>query len=166
MLNPKLLKLIEESELNKTVALVYCFCLENRLPIEDIVSIINEDNEAFLRINLTDRDYETNTYKLKYPLYVNDNEDDFNKLVKKLKELGFTSTGHPNNQLGYSVIDKADSTKLAFERFYKPDINFDKLVKAIVNYYAKTTMPKKLENFFDSIAEMEYDATTDEMKFL
>jgi hypothetical protein len=166
MLNPKLLKLIEEGGLNKTVALVYCFCLENRLSVEDILPIINEDNESFLRINLTDRDFETNTFKLKYPLYVNDTANNFDKLLVSLKQLGFTSTGHPNNQLGYSVIDKTESTRLAFERFYKPDIDFDKLVKAVVNYYAKTTMPKKLENFFDGIAEMEYDSTTDEMKFL
>lgn len=166
MLNPKLLKQIEEDGLNKTVALVYCFCIEYKLPKEDIACIINDDNESYLRINLTDRDFETNTLKLKIPLFVNEDSEVFDKLIKKLKEFGFTSTGHPNNQLGYSVIDKTESTRLAFERFYKPDIDFDKLVKAIVNYYAKTTMPKKLENFFDGIAEMEYDSTTDEMKFL
>jgi hypothetical protein len=166
MLNPKLLKKIEEDGLNKTVALVYCFCVDNLLPIQDIGNIITDDNEAFLRINLTDRDFETNTLKLKIPLYISEHSDKFEMLIKKLKEFGFTSTGHPNNQLAYSVIDKTEATKLAFERFYKPDIDFDKLVKSIVNYYSRTAMPKKLENFFDGIAEMEYDNFTDEMKFL
>jgi hypothetical protein len=159
-LNNELITLIEESGLNVTEALIFCFATHYKLDMDNIVpKIITEDNEMFYRINLLDRDIETNSYILKTPLFsVDNNNDVFIKLLDSLKQNGFTSNGHPNNQIKYSVIDKAESTKNAFNRFYNSDIEFDRLVDCIISYYERTEMPVKLERFFDTIAELEYEA--------
>ncbi len=167
-INPELLTQIEEDGLNKTEALLFCFALHYELDMSILQSkIIGEDNEMFYRINLTDRDIETNTYKLKIPVFLSeDYSDKFKELVKALKQRGFTSNGHPNNQCKYSVLDTSDMTKQAFERFYYSDIDMNKLINCIVDYYARTEMPVKLVKFFDTIASIEYDSYTEQNNFL
>lgn len=167
-LNPELIAQIEEDGLNKTEALLYCFALHYNLDMQVFMDkIIDEETEVFYRINLTDRDIESNTYKLKIPLFLSeDYTDKFLDLITALKQNGFTSNGHPNNQIKYSVIDTNDTTKHAFNRFYHNDIDLTRLINCIVSYYSRTEMPVKLSKFFDTIASIEYDSYTQSDNFL
>lgn len=166
-INTDLLRQIEEDDLNKTEVLVFCFVHHFGLDAEVISLLINEDNEHFYRINYLDRDLETNNLTLKIPLFETEsNNDDFSLLIKSLIEAGFTSTGHPNNQVKYSVLDKSLATRNAFNRFFSSDKNLFKLKDCIMAYYARTDMPVKLEKFFDTIAEIEYNSYSSENNFL
>lgn len=168
VLNPELLVQIEKDGLNKTEALLFCFALEYNLDMSILQSkIMNEENEMFYRINLTDRDIESNNYKLKIPLFLSeDYSENFRWFIKELKSKGFTSNGHPNNQVKYSVIDTSESTKQAFNRFYYSEIDLNKLVNCVVDYYSRTEMPVKLAKFFDTLASIEYDSYTERENFL
>jgi len=166
-INRLLLEQIENDGLSQTEVLIFCFVHHFKLDTEVISSIINEDNEYFYRINYLDRDLETNNFTSKIPLFEeNSNDDIFSMLIKSLINSGFTSTGHPNNQVKYSVLDKSIATRNAFNRFYTNDIDLDKLKLCIMNYYSRTDMPVKLEKFFDTIADIEYNSYSSENNFL
>lgn len=167
-INPALINQINSDGLNPTEALIYCFVIHFGLDLTHVLSkIINEDNEAFYRINLTDRDIETGVYTLKIPLFLSeDYSDKFTDLIKLLKSKGFTSNGHPDNPVKYSVLDTSKSTKEAFNRYYTSDIDLTRLANVIVSYYRKTEMPLKLENFFDKVASIEYDSYSENDNFL
>ncbi len=166
-INKLLLEQIENDGLSQTEVLVFCFVHHFGLDTEVISSLINEDNEHFYRINYLDRDLETNNFTLKIPLFEEKvNDDVFSILIKSLISSGFTSTGHPNNQVKYSVLDKSESTRNAFNRFYNSDIDLEKLKNCIMNYYSRTEMPVKLEKFFDTIADIEYNSYSSENNFL
>lgn len=166
-LNPELLEVIRKDGLDETEALLYCFAIEYKLDVIRLTdTFVNQDNEMFYRINLTDRDIITNTMKLKIPLFSSSFGDKFGELIQALKSRGFTSNGHPNNQIKYAVINTSGEAKTAFQSFYTEDIDFDRLVNCIAGYYERTEMPVKLDKFFNQLVTMEYDSYVNNDKFL
>lgn len=166
-INQELIDRINKDGLDMTEALLYCFAIEYKLDVARVTdTFVNIDNEMFYRINLTDRDIVSNTLKLKIPLFSNTFNDKFSELIKELKSRGFTSNGHPNNQVKYSVINTSNESKTGFLSFYTEDTDFNRLVNCIVSYYERTEMPVKLDKFFSQLVEMEYDSYTQDSKFL
>jgi len=166
-INQELIDRINKDGLDMTEALLYCFAIEYKLDVARVTdTFVNIDNEMFYRINLTDRDIVSNTLKLKIPLFSNTFNDKFSELIKELKSRGFTSNGHPNNQVKYSVINTSNEAKTAFLSFYNEDTDFNRLVNCVVSYYERTEMPVKLDKFFNQLVGIEYDSYVNNDKFL
>lgn len=166
-INPELIDQINKDGLDMTEALLYCFAIEYKLDVARVTdTFVDQDNEMFYRINLTDRDVISNTLSLKIPLFSPSNLGEFGRFITALKARGFTSNGHPNNQVKYSVINTSNEAKTAFLSFYNEDTDFNRLVNCVVSYYERTEMPVKLDKFFNQLVGMEYDSYVNNDKFL
>lgn len=160
--NEKLIQEIEKSGLPLEEALLFCAAVEmQRYGTLDwlvgISNILQPDNEHKYRINLCLHDPETDSIKLRWPLFetakVSASYAEFTKL---LAAKGLRHNGHGNNVLAYSILSKEDED--AFKQLWSELENpsLERLAQITVNYYANTTYAKKLKDFFIEVAPTMY----------
>lgn len=160
--NEKLIQEIEKSGLPLEEALIFCAAVEmQRYGTLDwlvgISDIVQPENEHKYRINLCFHDPETDSIKLRWPLFETSKVSaSFAEFTKLLSAKGLKYNGHGNNPLAFSILSKEDEG--AFQQLWagleNPDAN--KLAQITVNYYANTTYAKKLKDFFIEVAPTMY----------
>lgn len=160
--NQKLIEEIEQSGLPIEEALLFCAAVEMQRygTLDWLVAtsgIINTENEHKYRINLCNHDPETDSIKLRYPLFVTEQPDvNFKQFTEQLFARGVKYNGHVNTPLKYSILSATDEG--AFLEFAGKIgvLDLNKLVAVTVNYYANTEYAKKLTDFLKSIAPSMY----------
>lgn len=164
-INKNLVALIEQSQLDKNEALVFCFAVEylGNSSIDWLIDkgVVTEDNEHLFRINLLNKDYEENKFVLREPLFSAERSGDYGEFVKRLNnQYGFTSNGHPNNQMDYAVMSDDKFTRMSFDKLVDgiADFDLERLLRATVRYYEKTEKCRGLGKYLAENANYDYQS--------
>jgi len=155
-INPALLSLIEEHELDKGQALCFCVLWEQgcHSTIFNMIAtgfMTKEDSDVY-RITLC-----KDEGVLKVPMF-KQYKSLFSELLSKLTEKGFTRKGHPSNQMAYDVI--TSDAEEEFNKFVQRTgeaFDIDTFTKMVVSYYATTpTYVKTLKNLIPTFTELDW----------
>lgn len=152
-INNKLREIISKAGLHEETALHVCFAIFSRgeegLDWCHEHGFINSENEHKYRIALTQINPETKQIELKYPLVTFDIKADF---IDYYIQVG---AALPNTK---GKLDNTQATKMAYEALTRqiPDFNQDRMVEATIAYYKREEFSKKLSNFLQENALLEY----------
>jgi len=160
IINPKLIDLIHEKGLDKdatlTALFTYLYC-DNRSILLD-AGVLDENLQDHLRLHFLNRDFETQAYVARTPLFVSAKEGDYREFIENLINQGLTSNGMPTNPIGYTVFTDDDETEKAFNELkLKAGSHFDlhKLTEIVTNYYSHVDKPKGLIAYLRSSAYVD-----------
>lgn len=164
-INPQLISIIEDANLDKKKAILYSLAIEH-----DLIDVLldegdflqNQELENALRLNLVRYNPESSKNELVCDMYsdkVHINSD-FESFIQLLKDKGLTSKGDRNNPTKYVVITKDTETINAFNHAARrlKYFNIDKLAEVVANYYRTTEMCMKLGNYLDKAVDMDYNS--------
>ena len=161
-INPKILELALRYGITQQAAKLFCFAISYDCFDALLYSnTIDEESLETLRIHFCTQDFDSGKLSLKFDLFViDDEEDDFAKLLSILKAQKFTVNGHPQNRKPYGVLSTDNETKEAFHKM-KLDLgkkyNLEKVAKCIIHYYLATEMPTKLLKYLNNQISIDYD---------
>lgn len=124
--------------------------------LDVLLEIFENDEELQLyRINLVNQDPETGIW---YPRHQEEERSLLTRVVSKLKEMGFNSTGHPRNPMEYAVFKNTALLKMSFDKFVKeiknPDV--DCIVKIVMDFYSTGDRKPTLDKYFLNTASIDY----------
>ena len=107
-------------------------------------------------INLCKKNLENNRNELIIPLF-SFTEDDYDTLLRLLLESHITSTGHPNNKLGFNIF--SPNPREMYLRVKTRIKNFDihKSAKVIARYYETTEYASKLDKYLEEGFIQDYN---------
>lgn len=142
-INNKLITTIEDSGLDVSEALLFCFAVEHQEydMLDKLLekNIITPDNEHYYRINLCTKDENTLDLKLKIPLYGSTGHRSMYSefLDRLLGHQNMTEKGHIDNQKDYIVINASKAAEIAFNELTSQieDFDMDRLVEATIKFY-------------------------------
>lgn len=152
-INEKLLDAIAKAGLPQETALHVCFAIfsrgEDGLDWCHEHGFINSANEHKYRIALTQINPETQQIELRHPLVVFDQKADF---IEFYIQVG----AHLPNTKG--KLDNTQATKYAYEALVRQieDFSQQKLIDCTVDYYKREEYSKKLSNYLQENALLEY----------
>lgn len=162
-INPEILEKFRNLELGEFGVL---FLLAVKFELIDSVSTLIEYNlfpeplEREIRINYMDQTSD-GEWKLRDEVQLFVPESDlFQNFSGRLASMGFTSSGHPANQITkYSPISFDPATKVAFQNLQiqiGADMDLERLLEAVNSYYASTESPKGLARYLAEHAALDY----------
>lgn len=165
ILNPKILQVIRENNLNEKEAVLFCnlWWFKKYYPeaeqilfttLGDGSKVINLDNEEDYRINFLK--LEDGQLVCKYPLFIKEGINSFDTFVKKIADIRLiNSKGHVNNPQDYPVYDVSKSTREAFNEL--PELDLDRAVEVVVRYYETTKPAQKFSNYLSKGFIVDYN---------
>jgi hypothetical protein len=173
--NKQLIEEIKINNLDVAESLLFAYAVEfqDYGLLDTIINsqIITPMNEPLYRINLCTHDIENGRLKLKYPLFVNsNNEGFFLEYLSLLGKNGMKTRGHTNNEVQYAVLTNDESTQANFYKLSKSisehrgTFDLQRLVDKTIDYYSNVQMPVKLDKFLSTYAYIAYTTEDDERK--
>ena len=120
-----------------------------------------------MELNFTHYDRETQTYTLRVPVF-GENEYNtaiFSKFLEKLSFKGLSSNGIKNNETSFDIFK--EKKKLLEPAFFDlmrniNNLDIDKLVSVVINYYTKTEFKTILHKYLENGAESDYKSLDDD----
>lgn len=152
-INDTLLDIIAKAGLPQETALHVCFAIfsrgEDGLDWCHEHGFINQSNEHKYRIALTKINPETKIIELRYPLVIFEQKIDF---IDFYIQVG---AALPNTK---GKLDNTQATKFAYEALVRQieDFSQQKLIDCTVEYYKREEYSKKLSNYLQENALLEY----------
>ncbi len=152
---------------------VFLFLVSIKFLGEEAVSrlldsgMLTPEEETAARILFVTTDFDTGELICKPELFEVENTS-FRRFLDRLAtEHGFTSKGHPRNQIQkYAPINNTEETTLKFMSLVNTitvksgSFDEDRLLQVTVDYYFKVESPKNLANYFQTQAEIDYYANS------
>lgn len=160
-INPKLLEHINTifDDVHSQKKAIH-FCIAVFLDSIDVLYewgiMANEEEEHKFRLALMEKDIDTDSlqakYKLRFPLFVTEVEEDVFSLYHKALVMRFKTLPQSNRLIGDT------KTKEAFKALQMRHKNFDvqRMIDATINYYLSEDYLKNLDNFLNELGDTKY----------
>lgn len=162
-INPRLLNLIEsvfDNVDDQKCALTFCACIEldtlDTLYSWGLFKDISDEHR--FRVALMERDIDTDSlqakYKLRFPLFVQETEQDLFDIYHKALVMRFKTLPQSSRLFGNA------KTREAFKALQMRHKDFDvqRMIDATINYYLKEDYLKNLDGFLDDLGDTKYMA--------
>lgn len=168
ILNKKILEIAEASGLDVNKVLKVAFALHVVKEYPNLLreylesnEITDDEVEHIYRIELFDFDGQ---YSLKFPLFINEVDDDrFARWWKLKGKYGMTNDGHISNKQSFYPLAKTVELITAFEIMdSKMTLDFDKSWKVISKYYKEKQYVSKLDKYLLTAFQDDYEVYEEE----
>lgn len=128
-------------------------------------NFLKPEEEDVARIMFVETDFETGEFTVNMELFESDVNQFGSFLSRLVKEHGFTSKGHPQNQITkYAPIAQTAEVEQKFQALVNDllakhgSLDENRLLHVVVEYYRKVETPKNLGNYFATQAAMDYES--------
>jgi len=164
-INPELLKIIDrhfDTIEDKEDALLLCTCVElNNIMFlyrRGVVKNQGEEDTLFKRFRILfvledpDSDTMARKYKLRYPLWIEELEEDLFTVYHKALVMRFKTLPQSSRLIGNT------KTREAFKELQMRHKDFDiqRIIDATIDYYEKEEFTKNLDNFLIDLGDTKY----------
>lgn len=160
-INPKLLEHINtvfDTIEDQKKAMLFCLAIFS--DCSDVLYewgvMASEEDEHKYRVALMVRDIDTDSlqpkYRLRYPLFVTEVEEDVFSLYHKALVMRFKTLPQSSRLLGNT------KTKEAFKALQSRHKDFDvqRMIDATIDYYIREDYAKNLDNFLEDLGDTAY----------
>ena len=161
IVNPIFDKLEEDLGLSKKTmffyTIMYSYFQEDGINYLVDHGIVNENNEADLRRYLLNAKHsDADSFAIKYPPLV-PSQDKFFEFKTRIAKAGFDSMGIQGGVRKSGLISYGKDTVEAFESLVLvyPDLDLDKLVNCIIDFYSSVEYACKLDKYLRENAEAD-----------